>query len=112
MYIIDRRKMERCTIPGAWIVFDQVGSTSRSGSVKDLSTSAICFRSDQKLKQGFSLNMTRSVSGEKDINIKGEVIRISERENANTFDVVVQFFLFGTYERYNSMNAYNQLKIL
>jgi hypothetical protein len=112
MYPAERRKMDRYELPGAWVMFRYGQGPSRAGVLKDISFSAVCFKSEKSFEPGISMDVVISIPGIEDIFVKGTVIRAAQKSIKNIYNIVVQFMLFGTDPRYNSITSYNQLKNL
>ena len=112
MYAAERRKMNRYEVPGAWVIFRYGEGRPRAGVLNDISFSAVCFKSEKSFNPGVSMDMIISLPGKDDINIKGHVIRAAKLSAKDIYYVVVQFLIFGTDPRYNSIYSYKQLKDL
>ena len=73
--------------------------------LNDLTLSSACFKIKHPLKLGEYIELEIIVPNKEIISVKGIVSRLEIPTYA-----VAQFFAFGTDERYNSMNSYDQLK--
>ena len=105
----DRRHTERLVINDAKILYNRKNGQNILAPLKDLTKSSVSFYIKHPLKIGEYLEMKIVIAHEEIINIKGLVTRISNPVEVKNKYAVVQFFAFGTDDRYNSLNSYEQL---
>jgi hypothetical protein len=109
---IDRRHAVRLKIEGAEVFYKlQSGQTSFK-PLKDITKNSARFEVEHTLNQGTFVELELIIPGRENIPVKGNVIRISDPGMENTSYAVVLFVPFGTDERYNSMQCYEQLSNL
>ena len=112
MYQIERRHLDRFKIPGAEISYKLPdGSWSRVNLV-DITRSGVRFETKNAVNIGEIIELEIIVPRKDKIYIKGHVVWTSKPDLENPAYAVVQFLLFGSDERYNSMHSYEQLKEL
>ena len=103
--IIERRHFERLYILGAKVLYKRKNGQAALMPINDLTLSSVSFRMKHPLKLGEHIELDIIVPDKEVINVKGIVTRLEIPTYA-----VAQFFAFGTDERYNSMDSYDQLK--
>ncbi len=112
MYQIERRHLDRFKIPGAEISYKLPdGSWSRVNLV-DITRSGVRFENKNTINIGEIIELEIIVPRKNKIFIKGHVVWTSNPDSKSPAYAVVQFLVFGSDERYNSMRSYEQLKEL
>jgi hypothetical protein len=112
MYQIERRHLDRFKIPGAEISYKLPdGSTSRVKLV-DITRSGVRFEINNPVIVGEIIELEIIVPKKDIIFIKGHVVWTSKPDSESPVYAVVQFLIFGSDERFNSMHSYEQLKEL
>jgi hypothetical protein len=104
--MFERRHSDRLEIPKAKVVYKTDDGITFNTTLKDMTISSIRFESNNYHNVGEFIEMEIIIPGKEKIQVKGKVIRVSN------YYITVQFLLFGSDERYNSMNSYEQLKEL
>jgi len=105
--IFERRHFERISILGAKVFYKRKNGQAGLMPMNNLTLNSVCFKIKHHLKLGEYIKLDIIVPNKEVISVKGIVTRFEIPTYA-----VVQFFAFGTDERYNSMKSYDQLKKL
>jgi hypothetical protein len=105
----ERRHADRFTIPGAKMRIHQNGATSELLHVEDMTKSSIRFQIERSVIQGQEIEIELNVPEMDPLLIKGHVIWAIDPWGAENGNAVIQFLPFGTDERYNSIQTYEQL---
>jgi hypothetical protein len=103
--IIERRHFERLSILGAKVLYKRNNGHVALVPINDLTLRSMCFKIKHPLKLGEHIELDIIIPDKAAINVKGIVTRLEIPAYA-----VAQFYAFGTDERYNSMDSYDQLK--
>ena len=106
---LERRYLDRFYIPDAKIRYLCKDGRSACVPLADFTKISARFRAEHNLRQGDALDLELQIPDREVIIIKGIVILISEPDANNSFYAVAQFLPFGSDERYNSMESYEQL---
>ena len=112
MYQIERRHLDRFNIPGAEIIYKLPDGTSSRVKLVDATRSGVRFEINNPVIIGEIIELEIIVPQNDNIFIKGHVVWTSKPDSENPAYAVVQFLVFGSDERYNSMQSYEQLKEL
>ena len=105
----DRRHAYRIAIPEAMVRYKRKSGQNGEMPLIDLTKSSACFRIEHELKFGEMLELEIIIPNKDPINLKSIVIRVSNPVSEIVSYAVVQFLAFGSDERYNSLQAYEQL---
>jgi hypothetical protein len=112
MHGIERRYLDRFEIPDAEVVYH---SEERSGircSLADITKISVKFEVSQLFNPGDLLQLEIIVPNREKIFVKGHIVRTINPANGQPAYAAVQFLPFGSDERYNSMQSYEQLDAL
>jgi hypothetical protein len=112
MYQIERRHLDRFKIPGAEVSYKLPNGSSSCVKLVDITRSGIRFETKNGVNIGEIIELEIIVPRKDKIIIKGHVVWTSNPDSKNLPYAVVQFLVFGSDERYNSMQSYEQLKEL
>jgi len=107
---LERRTIDRFTIPDAKVRYKQYNGSSGMGELIDLSRSSIRFEVYYPLQEGALIEVTIELPNNDEITLKGHIVWTYEMRNENRNFTVVQFFPFGTDERYNQPANLEKLK--
>lgn len=105
----DRRHADRLRIIGAQISYKRKNGQKFLVPLKDLTKSSACFSIENALEIGELVDIEIIIPSKDEIHVKGMITRLSDPLEENNSYAVVQFFAFGTDERYNSLKSYDQL---
>jgi len=107
--LMERRKNDRYHIPDAQIVYKlKTGHTSLVPLV-DLTKCSAKFQTRHMVQLGTSVDMEILIPQNKNICLRGKIIRLSDPHNEKMTAAIAQFMPFGTLDNYNSFYSYNQL---
>jgi hypothetical protein len=109
---IERRHADRLQIIGANVIYTLNNGQFGLQPLNDLTMSSARFEIDHIMKDEDIIELELIIPGEDKVYVKGKVIRLSNPAFEHPPYVVIQFLPFGTDERYNSMQSYEQLKNL
>lgn len=109
MLRIERRYLDRFKIYGAKIKYVMKNGDSSTGKLIDITKISVRFTINHNIIEGDSIEISILIKGKKPINVIGNVIWTAESDAKNDAQAVVQFLPFGTDDRYNSMESYEQL---
>ncbi len=112
MYQIERRHLDRFKIPGAEVSYKLPDGSSSRVKLIDITRSGIRFEINNPVIIGEIIELEIIVPRKDKIFIKGHVVWTSKPNSENPAYAVVQFLPFGSDERYNSMQSYEQHKEL
>jgi hypothetical protein len=112
MYQIERRQLDRFKIPGAEILYTLPDGSSSRVMLVDITRSGVRFEINNPVIVGELIELEIIVPRKDKIFIKGHVVWTSKLDSENPAYAVVQFIVFGSEDRYNSMQSYEQLKEL
>ena len=112
MYQIERRHLDRFKIPGANVSYKLPDGSSSRVNIVDITRSGVRFEINDPVIIGEIIELKIIVPRKNNIFIKGHVVWTSKPDSENPAYAVVQFLPFGSDERYNSMQSYEQLKEL
>jgi hypothetical protein len=112
MYQIERRHIDRFKIPGAEVSYKLPDGSSSRVKLVDITRSGVRFEINNPVIVGEIIELEIIVPQKENIFIKGHVVWTSKPDSENLAYAVVQFLVFGSDERYNSMYCYEQLKEL
>ena len=105
----ERRHADRFAIPGAKMRIHQNGATSELLHVEDMTKSSIRFQIGRSVNQGQEIEIELNIPEMDPLVIKGHVIWAIDPQGEEKSIAVIQFLPFGTDERYNSIQTYEQL---
>ncbi|KPL14752.1 MAG: hypothetical protein AMS23_00215 [Bacteroides sp. SM1_62] len=115
----DRRNLVRFKIPGAKVRYKQhkgfreAEEASGVMAVVDITRISIRFEAKDFLYPGSLIDLELIIPGKKkSIKVKGNIVWSSEATSDQPGYAVVQFLPFGSDERYNTMEAHEQLRKL
>jgi hypothetical protein len=106
---IERRHTDRLKILGANVVYTLKNGQFGLKPLIDITRSSACLEVDHPINKGEFIELEVIIPGRTKIFIKGTVTRLSDPISERPAYIVVQFLPFGTDERYNSMECYQQL---
>lgn len=107
---LERRTIDRFTIPGAKVRYKEVNGSTGIGELIDLSRSAIRFEVYYPIHEGTLVEVTIELPGGDEIGLKGNVVWAYEIRNQNRCFTVVQFLPFGSDDRYNPHTSLEKIK--
>ena len=105
----ERRYLDRFEIPGAKIKYKLQNGISATLELIDITKISVRFFVKHKISAGEYIELDILVKGKEKISIKGHVVWTLENDNNIKSSAVVQFLPFGTDERINSIENYEQL---
>jgi hypothetical protein len=111
-YALERRYLDRFEVPDAQVVSYSNGSLTSTGTLADITKISARFEISHRVNIGDLLDLEIIIPEKGSIFIKGQVVRIVLSGTNSPPSVAVQFFPFGTDQRYNSMASYQQLNEL
>lgn len=106
---IERRHSVRLSFLGAQVIYKRKNGQCGCVPLKDLTKSSASFSIEHYLQFGEVVELEIKIPDNEIITIKGIITRLSDPSLEDTRYAVVQFLAFGTDERYNSMECYQQL---
>ncbi len=109
MHQVERRHLDRFKISGAKVSFNSNDRSVNLVSLLDISKSSVRFEFNGDLGPGDRLELEIKIPAKEKISIKGHIVRTSKADIEHPCCTVVQFMPFGSDERYNSTDSYNQL---
>ena len=112
MYGIERRYLDRFEVPDAEVIYRFAGSNESRGSLADITKISVCFETGHAFNNGDHIELEIIIPDKESITVSGHVVRIIEAEANSPIYAAVQFFPFGSDDRYNSMESYTQLNDL
>ena len=112
MYQIERRHLDRFKIPGAEVSYKLPDGSSSRAKFIDITRSGVRFEINNPVIIGKIIELELIIPQKDKIFIKGHVVWTSKPDSGNPAYAVVQFLVFGSDVRYNSMQSYEQLKEL
>jgi hypothetical protein len=112
MYQIERRHLDRFKIPGAEVSYQLPDGSPSRVKLVDITRSGIRLEINNPGIIGEIIELEIIVPRKDKIFIKGHVVWTSKPDSESPAYAVVQFLVFGSDERYNSMQSYEQLKEL
>lgn len=104
--MLERRHSDRFEIPGAMVQYQMNGEIKTQLPLKDITNGGVRFNISHNLQKGDFLELEIEIFENEKIIVKGNVVW------ATKDDAAVQFLPFGTDERYNSFESYQQIKNL
>ena len=105
----ERRYLDRFEIPGAKIQYRLQNEISATLELIDITKISVRFFVKHKISAGEYIELDILVKGKEKISVKGHVVWTLENDNNIKSSAVVQFLPFGTDERINSIENYEQL---
>ena len=104
--MLERRHSDRFEVPGAMVQYQMNGEIKNQMPLKDITNGGIRFNISHHLQKGDFIELEIEIPENEKITVKGNVVW------ATNVDAAVQFLPFGTDERYNSFESYQQIKNL
>jgi len=104
--MLERRHSDRFEIPGAMVQYQMNGEIKTQMPLKDITNGGVRFGVSHDLHKGDYLELEIELPRNERISVKGNVVW------ATKADAAVQFLPFGTDEKYNSFESYQQIKNL
>jgi len=112
MYGIERRYLDRFEIPDAEVVCRAGERSAIRGSLADITKISVKFEISMSFNPGDLLQLEIVIPNKEKIFVKGHIVRTIDPTNEQPAYAAVQFLPFGSDERYNSMQSYEQLDAL
>lgn len=110
MYNVERRYLDRISIPVAKVEYLLENGNSAKVKLIDMTKISVRFKIKHEFEEGGFVELKILIKDKDPIEVKGNVIWTKEENNNTKFaQAVVQFYPFGTDKRYNSMKSYEQL---
>jgi hypothetical protein len=104
--MLERRHADRFEIPGAQVEYRLNGSFSSKMPLKDITNGGARFAIQHRFTRGDEVELEIQIPMKDQISVKGFIVWATEA------DAAVQFLPFGTDDRYNSFESYEQIKTL
>jgi hypothetical protein len=99
-------------VPDAEVVYRFSDENRFRGSLADITKISVRFSSRHLFKKGDHIELEIIIPGKEKICVRGNVVRTINSKGEVPLHVAVQFLPFGSDERYNTMNSYEQLHAL
>ena len=115
---MDKRVFTRIQVPGAWIQFRKLGkiysipALSKQIDINNISKSGLCFETDCPMNYGDPISMKLNFPDGVSLRLKGQIRWNKEVDSTNHYYTGVQFNLFGTHRKYNSISTLEYLRSL
>jgi hypothetical protein len=110
--MFERRHADRFAIPGAQMRILRNGMTSEVLQVEDMTKSSIRFQIERSVMPGQEIEIELKVPDMDPLILKGHVIWAIDPQGEEKAKAVIQFLPFGTDERYNTIQTYEQLCVI
>jgi len=107
--MFERRHADRFLVPGATLRVFQNGDVSENFSVKDMTKSSVRFEIKASIIKGEEIKVELNIPEMEPFTLKGHVVWAVDPNLQDKASAVIQFLPFGTDERYNSIECYEQL---
>ena len=92
--------------------FGFIKQYSDSGKLNDITKSGVSFDTHKHITRGDIVQLKIDIPGEKNIQVKGQVMWVSHDEHETNHTIGVQFLPFGSMKQYNSFNTRERLEKL
>jgi len=109
MFKRERRYLDRFEIPDAKIQYKLQNGNSAKVKLIDITKISVRFYIKHKMSAGEYIELDILEKRKEKISVKGHVVWIFENDKNNKSSAVAQFLPFGTDEKINSMETYEQL---